>query len=64
MEVNMKNNEGIYWIISEAALYFFLYYVQMLLNVQGNLWVSSLILGILINLAIVLCPIIRRCYKR
>lgn len=59
----MKNNEGIYWITSEAALYFFLYYVQKLLGVSGNLWVSSLILGVLLNLSIVLCPIIRRCYK-
>lgn len=58
-----KKNEGIYWVISEAALYCFLYYVQTLLNVQGNLWISSLILGILINLTVILCPVIRKCYK-
>ena len=57
------SNEGIYWIISEGALYFFLYYVQVLMSVQGNLWISSLILGALINLSIILCPVMRKCSK-
>jgi hypothetical protein len=57
----MKDMTGKIWtytIISEVAFYAFLYYVQMLLGVGGNLWVSSIILWILLNLSIVLCPVI------
>ena len=59
-----KEYDGIYWVISEAALFFFLFYAQMLLDVQGNLWVSSLILGVLLNLTIILCPAIHKQHKR
>jgi uncharacterized membrane protein len=58
-----KTKEWIYGIISEISLFLFLYYVQSLLKVEGNLWFSSLILWILLNLAIVLCPVVRKCYK-
>jgi len=61
MEKNVE--EWILGAVSEASLYAFLFYVQMLLKVDGNLWVSSLILWILLNIAIVLCPVVRRCYK-
>ncbi len=61
----MKNNgkEWLYGIISEVSLFAFLYYVQYLLNVDGNLWLSTLILWALLNIAIVLCPVVRKCYK-
>lgn len=55
--------EWIYGIISELSLYGFLYYVQMLLKVDGNLWISAAVLWVLLNLAIVLCPVVRKCYK-
>lgn len=58
-----KENETFHWIVSEVALYFFLYYVQFLLNVEGNLWMSSLILTVLINLTIIFCPFLRKCQK-
>jgi hypothetical protein len=58
-----KTKEWVYGLISEAALFTFLYYAQYLLKVQGNLWISSLILGVLLNISIVLCPVIRKCYK-
>ena len=54
----MKTKEWIYIIISEVAFYAFLYYAQYLLNVSANLWVSSLILWVLINVSIVFCPVI------
>lgn len=58
-----KAKEWIYGLISEASLYFFLYYIQYLLRVTGNLWWSSVVLWILLNIAIVLCPVVRKCYK-
>lgn len=58
-----KAKEWIYGIISEISFFAFLYYVQYLLRVEGNLWFSSAILWILANIAIVLCPVVRRCYK-
>lgn len=59
-----RSNESLHWAISEIALYAFLYYVQFLLGVETNLWLSSLILWILLNLSIVFCPVIRRCSKK
>ncbi len=58
-----KTTEWIYGIIAELSFFGFLYYVQSLLNVAGNLWISSGILWILLNIAIVLCPVVRKCYK-
>ncbi len=58
-----KTKEWIYGIISEVSLFAFLYYLQYLLKVSGNLWLSSAILWVLLNLSIVLCPVIRKCYK-
>ncbi len=59
--LNLK--EWIYGIVSEASFFGLFYYVQLLLKVEGNLWVSSFILWALSNLAIVLCPVVRKCYK-
>lgn len=61
--MNKHEKEWAYGILSEASFYAFLYYVQMLLNVEGDLWVSSLILWALMNLSIVFCPVVRKCYK-
>ena len=58
-----KTKEWIYGVISEVSLFAFLYYVQYLLKVENNLWISSLILWVLLNLSIVLCPVVRKCYK-
>lgn len=55
--------EWAYGIVAESSFFGFLYYAQYLLKVEGNLWLSSFILWSLMNLAIVLCPVVRRCYK-
>ena len=39
-----KTKEWVYGIIAELSFFGFLYYVQYLLKVDGNLWVSSTIL--------------------
>ncbi len=61
----MKNpaKEWTYGIIAEVAFYAFLFYAQTLLRVEGNLWVSSIILWVLLNFTIVLCPVTRKCFK-
>ena len=58
-----KAKEWIYGVIAEVSFFAFLYYVQYLLKVEGNLWFSSAILWVLANIAIALCPVVRRCYK-
>jgi hypothetical protein len=58
-----KTKEWTYGLIAELSFFGFLYYVQYLLKVEGNLWVSSAILWSLLNIAISLCPIVRKCYK-
>ena len=58
-----KTKEWFYGIIAELSFFSFLYYVQYLLNVEGNLWISSIVLWALLNIAIVLCPVVRKCYK-
>ncbi len=58
-----KIKEWVYSVIAELSFYGFLYYVQYLLKVDGNLWINSAILWILLNIAIVLCPVVRKCYK-
>jgi hypothetical protein len=58
-----KAKELLYGVVSEASFFGFLYYVQYLLKVEGNLLASSLILWVLLNVAIVLCPVVRKCCK-
>jgi hypothetical protein len=58
----MKTKEWIYGVIAEIAFYGFIYYASYLLKVEGNLFLSSLILWALINIAIILCPLVRKCY--
>ena len=55
--------EWILGTIAEAAFFGLLYYIQCLLKVEGNLWISSAILWALANIAIVFCPEVRKCYK-
>lgn len=50
----------VYTIIAEVSFYAFLYYVQMLLKVDADLWVSSLVLWVLLNLSIVFCPVLNK----
>lgn len=58
----MDAKDWVYAAIAEVSFFAILYYAQYLLKVEGNLWISSLILWILINIAIILCPVTRRCY--
>ncbi len=52
-----------YGILSEVAFYVLLYYGEMLLKVDGNLWWSALVLWVLANIAILSCPMLRKCSK-
>ncbi len=47
------------WVLSEVTFFATLYYAQYLLQVQANLWVSSLILWVLINVSLMYCPVIK-----
>lgn len=58
-----KTKEFVYGVISEVSFFAFLYYVQYLFGVLGNLFLNSLVLWVLVNLSITFCPVVRRCYK-
>ena len=62
--VNVKKpgaaKDWIYGVIAEASFFAFLYYVQVLLNVGANLWISTSILWALMNLSVIFCPFLRR----
>ncbi len=58
-----KTKEWMYGLIAEVSFYFFLMYAQHLLRVDANLWLSSIILWALINISIIGCPVVRKCYK-
>jgi hypothetical protein len=60
----MEMKECVYGIAAEAAFYGFIYYALYLLKVEGNLFLSSLILWALINIAIIFCPVVRKCYMK
>lgn len=51
------------YIIPEAAFYAAIYYLLSVLNVEGNLWIKALILFVLINVAIITCPVVKACCK-
>jgi len=51
------------WAIPQVAFYITLYYVQYLLEVRANLWLSSLILLVLINVAVMTCPMVKKCWE-
>jgi len=47
------------YIIPEAAFYAATYYLLYILQVPGNLWVKSLVLFVLINVAMMSCPMMK-----
>lgn len=51
------------YIIPEVAFYAATYYLLHVLNVEGNLWIKALILFVLINVAILTCPVMKACRK-
>jgi hypothetical protein len=53
-----KNNKALTGAIAEIAFFAFLYYAQYLLKVEANLWISSLILLVLANIALAYCPVL------
>ncbi len=59
----MKTKELFYGIIAEVSFYGFIYYASYLLKVDADLWISSLILLILANMAIMWCPVIGKYCK-
>ena len=71
MMVKKKKCEGLScaWIhtaISELALFGFLYYTQLYLGASGDLIKNTIVLWVLLNLAVVLCPTFKKCceYKK
>ena len=52
------------YLIPEVAFYAATYYLLYILNVPGNLWVKSLVLFVLINVAILTCPVMKACMKK
>jgi len=58
----METKEIVYGVVAEASFYCFLYYASYLLKVGGNLFLSSLILWILANIAIAFCPVLKKCH--
>ncbi len=56
----MNAKEMVYGVIAEAAFYGFIYYASYLLKVEGNLLWSSFVLWALMNIAIVMCPVVRK----
>lgn len=64
-KVESKNSCGCSWtgkqwsrfIIAEVAFYFTVYYFLYLLQIPASLWTSSLALWVLINIAVLVCPV-------
>ena len=52
------------YIIPEIAFYAATYYLLHVLQVPGNLWVKSLVLFVLINVAMLTCPLMSSCMKK
>jgi len=59
-----SGKKGLLLLVSEIALFGFLYYIQYLLGIQTNLWLSSVILIVLLNISIWTCPLIRNYCKK
>ena len=55
--------EWAHTVVSAIALYACIYYAQHLFGVEGNLWLSSLILWLLINVVFIFSPFMRRIYS-
>jgi hypothetical protein len=52
------------WIVPEVAIYFFFYSLLVALGSQVNVWLISLALVALINIAVLACPMFRSVCKR
>jgi len=52
------------YLIPEVAFYASVYYLLYILQVPGNLWVKSLVLFVLINVAMLTCPMMQACMKK
>jgi len=59
---NSDNNIWL-WIISEVALFAFIFYTFYLLGAPGNMFYSSILLLALLNIAIIACPVMRKHYS-
>ena len=46
------------FLASEIAFFAALYYLLKILQVDGNLWVHSLVLFVLINISVLACPVL------
>ena len=55
-----KKGDWLWTLVSELALYGFLFYTMRFLGAAGNLWVNSLILLVLANIFWFACPVIRK----
>ncbi len=64
MNIEFTPRNVIDTMFAEAALYGFLYYAQMLLKVEGNLWISTAILWALLNAIVIFSPVVKKCYKQ
>lgn len=53
----------IFTLVAEVAFFAFLYYVQDLLKIEGNLWISSLVMFVLLNVSILACPYFGKCCR-
>ncbi|MBU1112098.1 MAG: hypothetical protein ABIG93_05405 [archaeon] len=51
------------WIISEVALFAFIFYTFYLLGAPGNPFYSSILLLALINISVIACPVMRKHYS-
>lgn len=56
------NKDWFFIGLSEAALYAFFYYTLSVLGAAGNIWIHSLVLLVLINLSLFLCPVVKKHY--
>lgn len=49
-------------VLSEGAIYLMVWYLLTVLGATGNLWLASLVLVVLGNLAFFVCPVFRKHY--
>ncbi len=59
----MQTKDWVYGAIAEIGFFATLYYILNILKVDGNLWTHSIVLWLLINISIIACPVVRKCYK-
>jgi hypothetical protein len=52
------------YVIPEVAFYAATYYLLYVLQVPGSIWLKSLVLFVLINVAIMTCPMMKACMKK